>query len=113
MGEALKILAGAYADGLSARTVARLKQAGAKEYQQWNDRDRGKDQWVYIWAMVFTQDSERNRQSSVNWSTSVSMTVVRNIFWQLKMVLANRPELARSLAKAQIPYDECTPVSCR
>ena len=38
MGEALKVLVGPDANGLSASTVARLKQVWAKEYQQWNDR---------------------------------------------------------------------------
>ncbi len=50
MGEALKVLVGPDARGLSANTVARLKQVWAKEYQQWNGRDLSKDKWVYIWA---------------------------------------------------------------
>jgi transposase-like protein len=50
MSEALKVLVGPDAKGLSANTVARLKQVWAKEYRQWNDRDLDKDKWVYIWA---------------------------------------------------------------
>ncbi len=50
MGEALKLLVGADANGLSASTIARLKQVWAEEYQQWNRRRLDKEQWVYIWA---------------------------------------------------------------
>ena len=50
MSEALKVLVGPDADGLSANTVARLKQVWAKEYQQWEGRNLDKDNWVYIWA---------------------------------------------------------------
>ena len=35
MGEALKVLVGPEAEGLSASTVSRLKQAWAKEYRDW------------------------------------------------------------------------------
>ena len=50
MGEALKLLVGADANGLSASTIARLKQVWAGEYQEWNKRRLDKDNWVYIWA---------------------------------------------------------------
>jgi len=50
MGEALKLLVGADAHGLSASTVARLKQTWAQEYQHWCDRRLDQDTWVYIWA---------------------------------------------------------------
>jgi len=50
MGEALKVLVGPEAQGLSASTVSRLKQAWAQEYQSWCDRRLDKDRWVYIWA---------------------------------------------------------------
>ncbi len=50
MGDALKVLVGPEAKGLSASTVARLKQAWAQEYQHWCDRRLDQDQWVYIWA---------------------------------------------------------------
>jgi len=50
MGEALKILVGADAKGLSASTVSRLKQEWGQEYQQWQNKPLDKDRWVYIWA---------------------------------------------------------------
>jgi putative transposase len=50
MSEALKVLVGADARGLSASTIARLKQVWSEEYQHWNKRRLDKDQWVYIWA---------------------------------------------------------------
>lgn len=50
MGEALKVLVGSNAKGLSASTVTRLKQEWAQEYQQWRNKPLHKDKWVYIWA---------------------------------------------------------------
>ena len=50
MGEALKVLIGPDAKGLSASTVSRLKQVWGQEYQSWCDEPLDKDRWVYIWA---------------------------------------------------------------
>ncbi|MCP4488293.1 MAG: IS256 family transposase [Gammaproteobacteria bacterium] len=50
MSEALKVLVGSDAAGLSASTIARLKQVWGEEYKQWQSRRLYKDQWVYIWA---------------------------------------------------------------
>ena len=50
MGEALKVLVGEQARGLSASTVSRLKQVWAGEYQAWRDERLDKDRWVYVWA---------------------------------------------------------------
>lgn len=50
MGEALKVLVGAEAKGLSAGTVSRLKQEWAQEYRDWCDSRLDRDRWVYVWA---------------------------------------------------------------
>ena len=50
MGEALKVLVGPDAQGLSASTVSRLKQVWAQEYRDWCKERLDKDRWVYIWA---------------------------------------------------------------
>ena len=50
MAEALKVLVGPQAQGLSASTVSRLKQVWADEYQSWCEERLDKDRWVYIWA---------------------------------------------------------------
>jgi len=50
MGEALKVLVGSAATGLSASTVSRLKQVWAQEYRSWREEPLGKDRWVYVWA---------------------------------------------------------------
>mgnify|MGYP003979622335 FL=1 len=50
MGAALKVLVGPEAEGLSASTVSRLKQAWAQEYKDWNCKSLAEDKWVYIWA---------------------------------------------------------------
>ncbi len=50
MGEALKLLVGPEASGLSASTIARLKKTWAGEYKQWGERKLDQDRWVYIWA---------------------------------------------------------------
>ena len=50
MGEALKVLVGHDAQGLSASTVSRLKSEWANEYQDWRDTSLGEDQCVHIRA---------------------------------------------------------------
>lgn len=50
MSEALKLLVGIDANGLSASTISRLKQVWGDEYKQWNRRHLGKNKWVYLWA---------------------------------------------------------------
>ena len=50
MGEALKVLVGPQAEGLSASTVSRLKQAWADEYRRGCEERLDADRWVYVWA---------------------------------------------------------------
>ncbi|MGB1092580.1 MAG: IS256 family transposase [Oceanobacter sp.] len=50
MAGALEVLVGSEARGLSASTVARLKQVWGEEYKHWRDRKLNKDRWVYLWA---------------------------------------------------------------
>ena len=50
MGEALKVLVGHDAQGLSASTVSRLKSEWANEYQHWRETPLDEDRWVYIWV---------------------------------------------------------------
>jgi transposase-like protein len=50
MDEALKVLVGPQASGLSASTVSRLKQLWGEDYRIWRKEPLDKDRWVYIWA---------------------------------------------------------------
>ena len=50
MQPALEVLVGPEAKGLSASTVARLKQIWREEYAIWRQRRFDADQWVYIWV---------------------------------------------------------------
>jgi putative transposase len=50
MREALAVLVGPEAKGLSAPVVARLKQRWSQEYQAWRRKPLGKERWVYVWA---------------------------------------------------------------
>ena len=50
MGEALRVLVGPEAEGLSASTVSRLKQAWAQEYQTWSTARLDRDRWIYVWV---------------------------------------------------------------
>jgi putative transposase len=47
--EALAALLGKNAGGLSASTIARLKEAWADEHARWLDRDLSAKQYVYVW----------------------------------------------------------------
>ena len=50
MANALEVLIGPEAKGLSASTVARLKRQWAEEYTVWRKSRLDKDRWVYLWA---------------------------------------------------------------
>lgn len=50
MKEALKVLVGPEAAGLSPSVVSRLKQEWAKEYMGWRDERLDRGRWVYVWA---------------------------------------------------------------
>jgi putative transposase len=50
MGEALSVLLGEQAKGLSPNVVSRLKTQWAEEHLLWNRRDLSAARWVYWWA---------------------------------------------------------------
>ena len=50
MREALEVLVGPEAKGLSASVIGRLKRQWEAEYAAWCRRDVGRDRWVCIWA---------------------------------------------------------------
>ncbi len=50
MQEALEVLVGPDAKGLSASVIGRLKKEWEAEYADWSRRDMGRDRWVYWWA---------------------------------------------------------------
>ena len=50
MQEALEVLVGPEAKGLSASVIGRLKREWESEYAEWCRRDVGKNRWVYWWA---------------------------------------------------------------
>lgn len=50
MQTALEALVGPEATGLSASTVARLKQTWGAEYQTWHQQQLDDEEWGYIWA---------------------------------------------------------------
>jgi transposase-like protein len=50
MENALEVLVGPEAKGLSASTVSRLKRQWADDYVSWRKSRLDKDRWVYLWA---------------------------------------------------------------
>ena len=50
MGEALSVLLGEEAKGLSANVVSRLKAQWSEQWQQWDRRDLSSARYVYWWA---------------------------------------------------------------
>lgn len=48
--EALAVLVGPEARGLSASVLSRLKAEWQAEYRSWRERPLNKDRWVYLWA---------------------------------------------------------------
>ena len=62
--EALQALVGPRAEGLSASTVTRLKQAWEQEYDDWSRRSLDAKEYVYVWAdgIHFNVRLEEDRQ---------------------------------------------------
>jgi transposase-like protein len=50
MSEAMGIMLGGQASGMSPNVVSRLKAQWADEHAQWNRRDLSSSRWVYWWA---------------------------------------------------------------
>ena len=50
MGEALRVLLGDEAKGLSANVVSRLKAQWADEHEAWSRRDLSRSRYIYWWA---------------------------------------------------------------
>ena len=50
MHDALKVLLGDRARGLSPSVVSRLKQAWQEQFVEWQQRDLNTRKWVYLWA---------------------------------------------------------------
>jgi putative transposase len=112
MGEALAVLVGQDAQGLSASTVARLKQVWAEEYSRWREARLDKDRWVYIWAdgvysglraeqtklcsLVVIGVNERGEKRSLAIEDGVreSTQSWREVLLKLKARGMNSPELA-------------------
>jgi len=90
--EALEVLVGSEARGLSPSVVSRLKREWEAEYEGWRKKDLSKDHWVYLWGRrQFIAGCGRSiRSFACLWSLA-SMNGARSIFWRLRMACANRP----------------------
>ena len=50
MSDALKVLVGESASGLSSSTVSKLKSKWIQEYKDWQTQRLDKNRWVYLWV---------------------------------------------------------------
>lgn len=91
MQDALKVLVGPDAEGLSASTVSRLKQCWAEEYKQWREKPLHKDQWIYVWA----DGIHSGLRADDAWSSWASMNAEKSIFWRLRMVSESRLKVGK------------------
>ena len=89
MGEALKVLIGPEAKGLSASTVSRLKQIWGQEYRSWCEEPLDKDRWFYVWADG-VYSGLRGQQVKLCALVVIGVSVGRSIFWPLKTACRNR-----------------------
>ena len=68
--EALAALVGRDAPGLSASTIARLKDGWSEEHARWQKRDLSAKRYVYCWPTAsIWRPGSRNRRSA-SWSSS-------------------------------------------
>ena len=112
MQEALQVLVGPEAQGLSANTISRLKRQWGQQYREWHQAPLDKDRWVYIWAdgihsglrgeqdklcaLVIIGVNERGEKRFVAIEDGVreSTQSWREVLLKLKARGMNRPELA-------------------
>jgi putative transposase len=112
MDEALKVLIGPEAKGLSASTVSRLKQIWGQEYRNWCDGPLDKDRWVYVWAdgvysglrgeqmklcalvVIGVNEREEKHFLAIEDGVRESTQSWREVLLKLKSRGMNRPELA-------------------
>ena len=112
MGEALKVLVGESASGLSASTVSKLKARWMQEYKDWQQARLDRDRWVYIWvdgihsglkgdhgrlcALVVIGVNERGHKQFLSIEDGVreSTQSWREVLLHLKSRGMNAPELA-------------------
>ena len=65
--EALAALLGKDAPGLSASTIARLKEVWIDEHERWQKRDLSARRYVYVWAEASICRRGLRTRSSVSW----------------------------------------------
>jgi transposase-like protein len=112
MGEALRVLVGDSASGLSASTVSNLKRKWSSEYQDSQKQRLDQDRWVYIWvdgihsglrgdegklcALVVIGVNERGHKQFLAIEDGVreSTQSWREVLLNLKSRGMNEPELA-------------------
>jgi len=112
MGEALKVLVGKEAEGLSASTISRLEKEWGKQYEQWRAESLSKDKWVYLWAdgvysglraekeklcaLVIIGVNERGQKQflAIEDGTRESTQSWREVLLKLKKRGMNSPQLA-------------------
>jgi transposase-like protein len=68
--EALAALRGKDAPGLSASTIARLKEVLIDEHEHWRKRDLSAKHYVYVWADGITCRPVLKTPSNASWSSS-------------------------------------------
>ena len=114
--EALAALLGKDAPGLSASTIARLKEVWTEEHAHWRKRDLSAKRYVYFWAdgihlearledakrSASWSSSARRRRARRSWSASLTACARARRSWrELLLDLQNaRPVVAPELAVA-------------
>ena len=68
--EALVALLGKDAGGLSASTIARLKEAWSEEHARWSKRDLSAKRYVYFWVDGIHVQARRRTMRNASWSSS-------------------------------------------
>ena len=107
MQPALEVLVGPEAKGLSASTVARLKQVWREEYATWRQRQLDAEQWVYIWVdgIYSGLRAEQQRLCAlvvIGMNAHGEEAAVGHRRWDSRV----HAELARSVAHIEITWNE-------
>jgi hypothetical protein len=89
--EALSALVGQDAPGLSASTIARLKQVWSEDHARWQKRDLSAKRYVYLWADGIHLEPASKIKPSASSSSSGRRRKAKKRWWALPMACARVP----------------------
>ena len=112
--EALGALLGKDAGGLSASTIARLKEAWVDEHARWRDRDLSAKRYVYVWADgIYVQARLEDDAQCLLVIIGATRRRQEGTGWACRRHPRERAILEGAAARSQAARSDDRPATCR